>query len=138
MMHGCSERKMIPQSASDKNCDKTLQNAALVPHRARPRIGKPGLAQTPAQVVQDIVRHVDHERPHLHGGSSKDCAGHKAVRPPSTNKQVPVTYEASSDARNSTHAATSWGVPGRLSMVRAPASARYSSRVLPAAAMRPS
>ena len=24
MMHGCSERKMIPQSASNKNCDKTF------------------------------------------------------------------------------------------------------------------
>src|SRR5262249_22836836 len=48
----------------------------------------------------------------------------RAVKPPSTNRQVPVTYEASSDARNSTHAATSWGVPGRLSMVRALDSAR--------------
>jgi predicted ATPase len=24
MMHGCSERRIIPQSASNKNCDKTL------------------------------------------------------------------------------------------------------------------
>jgi hypothetical protein len=42
---------------------------------------------------------------------------------------VPVTYEASSEARNSTHAATSWGVPGRLSIVRALASPRYRTRV---------
>ena len=38
-----------------------------------------------------------------------------------------MTYEVSSEARNSTHAATSWGVPGRLSVegeLRAKRSAR--------------
>jgi hypothetical protein len=26
-MHGCSERRMIPQNASNKNCDKTSGEA---------------------------------------------------------------------------------------------------------------
>src|SRR5262249_23693696 len=29
LIHGCSERRMIPQSASKKNCDKTLPLALL-------------------------------------------------------------------------------------------------------------
>src|SRR5712691_2858680 len=32
MMHGCSERKRIPQSASNKNCDKT-SNAIVAKRR---------------------------------------------------------------------------------------------------------
>jgi hypothetical protein len=31
MMHGCSERKMIPQSASNKNCDKTRRPPRALP-----------------------------------------------------------------------------------------------------------
>jgi hypothetical protein len=50
-----------------------LQIAVIVPPRARNRIGKTGLAQTLAQVVQDIVWDVDRERPHLHDGSSHGC-----------------------------------------------------------------
>ncbi len=61
------------------------------------------------------------DTPSYGNGEIYKAAGQRAVKPPSTNRQVPVTYEASSDARNSTHAATSWDVSGRLSMVRAPA-----------------
>src|SRR5262249_60227545 len=49
---------------------EVIQIAAIVPPRARNLIGKTGLAQTPAQVVQDVVRDVDRERPHLHSDSS--------------------------------------------------------------------
>jgi hypothetical protein len=59
-----------------------------------------------------------------------------AVRPPSTKRSVPVTNEASADARNRMHEATSSGVPGRFRMVLLAASSRYCSRVLPSAAVR--
>src|SRR5262245_52888282 len=31
MIHGCSERRMIPQNASSKNCDKTPKSTARAP-----------------------------------------------------------------------------------------------------------
>ncbi len=52
--------------------------------------------------------------------SSDGCKGPLLpmdVSPPSANRHVPVTYDASSEARNKTHAAISAGVAGRLSMV---------------------
>ena len=49
---------------------EVLQIAAIVPLRARDLIGKTRMAQTLAQVVQDVVRDMDRERPDLHGGSS--------------------------------------------------------------------
>lgn len=45
------------------------------------------------------------------GGDCRPRPGHIAVAPPSTNSSVPVTYEASSEARNRMQAATSSGVP---------------------------
>src|SRR3989475_11615931 len=60
-------------------------------------------------------------------------APHMAVWPPSTNRRVPVTNDASSEARNRMQAATSAGVPGRLRIVVFAAFSRYCSRVLPIA-----
>ena len=39
MMHGCSKKKMIPQSASNKNCDKTEQDHRGVKRATRPMLG---------------------------------------------------------------------------------------------------
>src|SRR5262245_19507838 len=52
--------------------------------------------------------------------------------PPSTKRHVPVTYDASSQARKRMHAATSAGVPGRLSIVPWPNVRLNSSEVFPA------
>src|SRR4029450_1131355 len=49
---------------------EVIQVPAIIPPRARHLIEKTGMAQTPAQVFQDVVRDVDRERPNLHGGSS--------------------------------------------------------------------
>ena len=65
-----------------------------------------------------------------------DIARHSAVIPPSTNSRAPVTYEASSEAKNRIAAATSSALPGRFSMVPCAALALYCSTVSPAAAMR--
>src|SRR6516164_768466 len=56
--------------------------------------------------------------------------------PPSTNSRAPVTYEASSEAKNRIAAATSSALPGRFSIVPCAALALYCSTVSPAAAMR--
>ena len=61
---------------------------------------------------------------------------HMAVWPPSTNNSVPVTNDASSDARNKMHAATSSGVPGRFRIVLLAASSRYCSSVRPSSRVR--
>src|SRR6201996_3063849 len=61
---------------------------------------------------------------------------HIAVIQPSTNSKAPVTYEASSEARNRIAAETSSALPGRFSMVPCAALALYCSTVSPAAAMR--
>ena len=60
-----------------------------------------------------------------------------AAWPPSANMQEPVTNDASSEARNRTHAAISRGVPGRLSIVCCANSSLKTSWVLPAATARP-
>src|SRR6266540_4277924 len=44
MMHGCSERRMIPQNASNKNCDKTF--APLRHVRQTTRRGRVGNGAT--------------------------------------------------------------------------------------------
>ena len=44
-------------------------------------------------------------------------AAHTAFQPPSTNRQLPVTNDASSEARKSTQFATSSGLPKRFRMV---------------------
>jgi hypothetical protein len=54
-------------------CFEIIQIAAIVPLRARDLIGKTGMAQTPTQVFQDVVRDMDRERLNLHGGSSNGC-----------------------------------------------------------------
>src|SRR6185312_8217023 len=43
----------------------------------------------------------------------------QAAMPPSTDSTDPVTYEAASEARKRTHAATSSGVPARLAGIAA-------------------
>jgi hypothetical protein len=50
----------------------------------------------------------------------------RSVRPPSTVKSAPVTYEAASDARNATTAATSAGVPTRFRATSLARAARLS------------
>jgi hypothetical protein len=45
--------------------------------------------------------------------SSPLWGAYLALAPPSTAKAIPVTHSASRETRNSTHWATSWGVPKR-------------------------
>src|SRR5215467_12722270 len=64
MIHGCSERRIIPQSASNKNCDKTL----MPPGTPRPmkieftrQPEKPpvfGMMQRGGQVVINLLANV--------------------------------------------------------------------------------
>ena len=46
----------------------------------RHRIGQTGMAQTPAQVIQDVAWDVDRERLNLHGGASTGCVGRAMSR----------------------------------------------------------
>src|SRR5262245_34893685 len=60
MMHGCSERTMIPQNASNKNCDRTRGRPSPACH-AQPCDASvasplPLLAQEVLQLVHELFR----------------------------------------------------------------------------------
>src|SRR5215467_4080041 len=91
MMHGCSERRMIPQNASNKNCDKTLREPLdgdtwavwVVEPQAMGRplagfhpvtVGEPHV-QSQGEAMDDHGAILDPANELYGGGVHQECAG---------------------------------------------------------------
>src|SRR5262249_37822792 len=115
---GRDDRQVLARDLEDERPKRVERRKLVHPGprtEVRPRVNQPRKHRI--RIPKEVARPGIGERGSLAGSGPGDRRGHQTIIPPSMTTSMPVMYELSSEARNSTRFATSSASPRRPNSV---------------------